>query len=604
MGLTLVTGPANSAKAQLVLERYRAALARAPILVVPRARDVEHYRRELAGRRASCSACAVEPFGGLMREIARRAGVAERPLGDAGARAAARARRRRSRRSRCWPPRRRRPASCARSRASSPSSRRAACRRRGFIAALRAWAPGADAAARYGEELAALYRGYRARARAARPARRRAARGARARRAARSSPRAGGARRCSATASTTSSRSSSTRSRRSRSASARRSRSRSRASPGGSRSPDARRRSRRCAPAPRRSSRCRRSIRYYEDPTLHHLERSLFEDAAAARPPGSAVRLLEGGDERAEAELVADRDRRARRRRLRAARHRRRHPRSAQRGRADRRGARRARRAARGGPARALRRQRARRRPARAAARRGLRGGDAADLVRWLRTPGVVAQAAFVDRFEAALLTGGIGELAPARALWEQRALAAGRARPAGGGGADGAGRRCSIAWSASSRRCSPRPWRREAALIDPWQAAALGAGRRTLRDAARAHARRSRTRARRRRPSPPRSRPSSSSCRPGPSADAVLICDALALRARRVRALFIAGRAGGSVPGAGARASRSWRRPSARSSRGPPACARRPDDALAAERYLFYALCSRPTAVAARQLA
>ena len=43
---------------------------------------------------------------------------------------------------------------------------------------------------------------------------------------------------------------------------------------------------------------------YYEDSTLHHLERALFEDAPARRPPGSAVRLLEGGDERAEAELV------------------------------------------------------------------------------------------------------------------------------------------------------------------------------------------------------------------------------------------------------------------------------------------------------------
>jgi hypothetical protein len=48
MGLTLVSGPANSAKAQLVLERYRAARAPGAILVVPRAADVEHYRRELA----------------------------------------------------------------------------------------------------------------------------------------------------------------------------------------------------------------------------------------------------------------------------------------------------------------------------------------------------------------------------------------------------------------------------------------------------------------------------------------------------------------------------------------------------------------------------
>ena len=38
---------------------------------------------------------------------------------------------------------------------------------------------------------------------------------------------------------------------------------------------------------------------------LHHLERSLFETAPARIDPGSSVRLLEAGGERAEAELVA-----------------------------------------------------------------------------------------------------------------------------------------------------------------------------------------------------------------------------------------------------------------------------------------------------------
>ena len=37
---------------------------------------------------------------------------------------------------------------------------------------------------------------------------------------------------------------------------------------------------------------------------LHHLERSLFEPAPDRRPPNGAVRLLEAGGERAEAELV------------------------------------------------------------------------------------------------------------------------------------------------------------------------------------------------------------------------------------------------------------------------------------------------------------
>src|SRR3954469_5585406 len=48
MPLTLVTGPANAEKAGHVLAAYRAALDREPLLVVPTAADVEHYRRELA----------------------------------------------------------------------------------------------------------------------------------------------------------------------------------------------------------------------------------------------------------------------------------------------------------------------------------------------------------------------------------------------------------------------------------------------------------------------------------------------------------------------------------------------------------------------------
>ncbi|MGD0198097.1 MAG: PD-(D/E)XK nuclease family protein [Solirubrobacteraceae bacterium] len=81
MPLTLVVGPANSAKAHVVLERYRAALPRAPILVVPRSADAEHYRRELA-QGGTVLGVRVEPFSALMREIAVRAGLRERPLGE------------------------------------------------------------------------------------------------------------------------------------------------------------------------------------------------------------------------------------------------------------------------------------------------------------------------------------------------------------------------------------------------------------------------------------------------------------------------------------------------------------------------------------------
>ena len=48
MSLTLVTGPANAAKAGHVLERLRAVVHREPLLVVPTAADVSHYGQELA----------------------------------------------------------------------------------------------------------------------------------------------------------------------------------------------------------------------------------------------------------------------------------------------------------------------------------------------------------------------------------------------------------------------------------------------------------------------------------------------------------------------------------------------------------------------------
>src|SRR3954447_16471420 len=48
VSLKLVTGPANSAKAAVVLDGVRAALDRDPLLVVPTAADAERYRRELA----------------------------------------------------------------------------------------------------------------------------------------------------------------------------------------------------------------------------------------------------------------------------------------------------------------------------------------------------------------------------------------------------------------------------------------------------------------------------------------------------------------------------------------------------------------------------
>src|SRR3954447_11458587 len=80
MPLTLVTGPANSAKAAEVLGGVRAALDREPLLVVPTAADVDRYRRELA-EGGIVFGVRVLRFAELIEEAARRAGQTGVPLG-------------------------------------------------------------------------------------------------------------------------------------------------------------------------------------------------------------------------------------------------------------------------------------------------------------------------------------------------------------------------------------------------------------------------------------------------------------------------------------------------------------------------------------------
>jgi ATP-dependent helicase/DNAse subunit B len=70
--LTLVLGPANSAKAGEVLGAFAAAANRGAILVVPTAVDADHFSRELADSGAVLG--SVLTFGGLAAEIAARAG--------------------------------------------------------------------------------------------------------------------------------------------------------------------------------------------------------------------------------------------------------------------------------------------------------------------------------------------------------------------------------------------------------------------------------------------------------------------------------------------------------------------------------------------------
>jgi ATP-dependent helicase/DNAse subunit B len=80
MPLTLVLGPANSAKAGEVLGAFAAASssARGAVLVVPTAADAAHYSRELAAEGAVLG--SVLTFSGLAFEIAARAGYTGRRL--------------------------------------------------------------------------------------------------------------------------------------------------------------------------------------------------------------------------------------------------------------------------------------------------------------------------------------------------------------------------------------------------------------------------------------------------------------------------------------------------------------------------------------------
>lgn len=80
MPLTLVLGPANSAKAGEVLGAYAAAAPRGALLIVPTTLDARHYGAELAD--AGVVLGSVLTFSGLAREIARRAGYLGRRLSD------------------------------------------------------------------------------------------------------------------------------------------------------------------------------------------------------------------------------------------------------------------------------------------------------------------------------------------------------------------------------------------------------------------------------------------------------------------------------------------------------------------------------------------
>jgi hypothetical protein len=83
MPITLITGPANAGKAEMVMDAVRRALAHGqePLLVVPTRADVQHYRRELAADGAAMGV-EVQRFSGcwLVKRCAGEAAPMLRPV--------------------------------------------------------------------------------------------------------------------------------------------------------------------------------------------------------------------------------------------------------------------------------------------------------------------------------------------------------------------------------------------------------------------------------------------------------------------------------------------------------------------------------------------
>ena len=71
MGLSLIAGPASAGKVALLLERYLAALAREPVLIVPNRSDVERVERDLLELQPALLGGSIGTFDDLFTRIAR-----------------------------------------------------------------------------------------------------------------------------------------------------------------------------------------------------------------------------------------------------------------------------------------------------------------------------------------------------------------------------------------------------------------------------------------------------------------------------------------------------------------------------------------------------
>ncbi len=79
MGLTLITGPANAGKVALLLRRYLEALSLEPVLIVPTRPDVEQAERDLLELQPALLGGTIGTFDDLFRTIARGGG-SSRPI--------------------------------------------------------------------------------------------------------------------------------------------------------------------------------------------------------------------------------------------------------------------------------------------------------------------------------------------------------------------------------------------------------------------------------------------------------------------------------------------------------------------------------------------
>src|SRR5437764_1291809 len=83
MPLSLIVGPANAGKVDLLLDRYLAALEREPFLIVPGGADVERVERELLARTGALLAGGIGTFDDLFESIAAGDPERRRVLTDA-----------------------------------------------------------------------------------------------------------------------------------------------------------------------------------------------------------------------------------------------------------------------------------------------------------------------------------------------------------------------------------------------------------------------------------------------------------------------------------------------------------------------------------------